>query len=191
MSLRIISGNLKRKKLHTVQGTITRPTADRIRESLFNILASDVKDAVVLDLFAGTGALGIEALSRGARSAVFIDHYKAALLTIKKNAESCHLMQRAQIIHCDIVNNSNCVQAAEPRFNLVFMDPPYDQSMIVKTLYNLHISRSLQSGAKVVIEHSPRETVPEKIYDFQRVDQRKYGKTLISFMVYTSPSPET
>jgi len=190
MSLRIISGRLRGKKLQAVQGAATRPTADRVREALFNILALKVSNAIVLDLFAGTGALGIEALSRGARYAVFIDDNKAALLTMRKNIEACRLEPFSRIIRWDILGNLNCLRVAKPRFNLVFMDPPYDRAMILKTLHNLYISCALENGALIVIEHSLRETLPENIEGFQLLKRRKYGKTLISFMQQASPLPE-
>ena len=140
MGLRIIGGELKGKKLYTIPGTLIRPTADRLRESIFNILSYLVKEAVVLDLFAGTGALGIEALSRGADSAVFIDNNKKALSVIERNIQSCAVDNRSQIIRWDIVKNLNCINSVDSKFNLVFMDPPYNKGMIKPTLNNLHDS---------------------------------------------------
>lgn len=100
MSLRIIGGALKGKRLYSVRDMSIRPTADRLRESIFNILSQRVLDAVVLDLFAGTGALGIEALSRGAESVVFIDNRKGALSVLRRNIDSCMLDQKANIVKC-------------------------------------------------------------------------------------------
>ena len=107
MGLRVISGRLKGKKLYSVHGSATRPTADRLRESIFNILSTRVFKAVVLDLFAGTGALGIEALSRGAVSAVFVDNSRKAVSIIRRNITSCAFDQRANIIKWDIKKNLN------------------------------------------------------------------------------------
>ncbi len=184
MGLRIISGNLKGKKLNTVRGLRTRPTSDRLRESLFNILSNTVKDAVTLDLFAGTGAFGIETLSRGARSAVFIDNYTPALTIIKKNVESCAVSNCSRVIHWDILNNLNCIKAETPVFNLVFMDPPYNNNFIKKTFVNLHRSKALINSAKIIVEHSPSEPIPENDQHFKTSDRRKYGKTIVSFLNY-------
>ncbi len=182
MGLRIIGGELKGKKLYTTPGTLIRPTADRLRESIFNILSYLVKGAVVLDLFAGTGALGIEALSRGAGSAVFIDNNKKALSVVERNIQSCAVDNRSQIIRWNIVKNLNCIKSVDSKFNLVFMDPPYNKGMIKSTLINLHDSGSLGNDACIVVEHTPFEPVPEDCRQFELTDQRKYGKTLISFI---------
>ena len=182
MGLRIIGGELRGKKLYTIPGTLIRPTADRLRESIFNILSYMVNEAVVLDLFAGTGALGIEALSRGADSAVFIDNNKKALSVVERNIQSCAVDNRSQIIRWNIVKNLNCIKSVDSKFNLVFMDPPYNKGMIKPTLINLHDSGSLGKDACIVIEHTPFDPVPEDCKRFELTDQRKYGKTLISFI---------
>jgi len=194
MGLRIIGGELKGKKLYTIPGTLISPTADRFRESIYNKLSNLVKDAVVLDLFAGTGALGIEALSRGADSAVFIDNSKTALSIVERNIQACAVDNRSQIIRWNIVKNLNCINSVDPKFNLVFMDPPYNKGlikpaynkgMIKSALINLHDSGSLGKDACIVVEHTPFEPVPEDCKQFELTDQRKYGKTLISFIVTT------
>jgi 16S rRNA (guanine966-N2)-methyltransferase len=184
MGLRIISGDLKGKKLRTVHGKAIRPTADRLRESIFNILSSRVLEAVVLDLFAGTGALGIEALSRGAESAVFIDSSSKALAIISSNIKSCDLDNRATIIKWNIKYNLNCLKLNVPPFDLIFLDPPYNQNMIKSALIHLDRSGSIKKGACLVVEHSPVEPIPEDLFVFQMKDQRRYGKTLVSFLNY-------
>jgi len=182
--LRIISGTLRGRKLHAIHGIAIRPTADRVRESIFNILFSQVLDAVVLDLFAGTGAFGIEALSRGAESSVFIDNSRNAVSVIKKNILTCRIEDRSRIILWNIINNLNCLKSSSSLFNLVFMDPPYNQNLIIPALHNLHQSRSLEKGACIVAEHSDSEPIPENISAFTITDQRKYGNTLVSFLEY-------
>jgi len=182
MGLRIIGGGLKGKKLYTIPGTLIRPTADRLREAIFNILSYLVKDAVVLDLFAGTGALGIEALSRGAKFAVFIDDNKAALSVVERNIQSCIVDNKTQLIRWNIIKNLNCIKSVGLKFNLVFMDPPYNKNLIKPTLLNLHDSRSLGKDACIIIEHTPFEPIRGACKQFELTDQRKYGKKLISFM---------
>ena len=184
IGLRIISGRLKGKKLYSVRGSTIRPTADRLRESIFDILSYRVLEAMVLDLFAGTGALGIEALSRGAESAVFVDNNQDALSVIKRNIKSCSFDKNANIIRWDIKKNLNCLKSASTAFDLVFLDPPYNQSMVKPALFNLEHTRSLDKGACIVVEHSPLEPIPKDILMFEIADQRRYGQTLVSFLNY-------
>jgi 16S rRNA (guanine966-N2)-methyltransferase len=184
MGLRIISGRFKGKKLHSVQGLTIRPTADRLRESIFNILSREVVNAVVLDLFAGTGAMGMEALSRGSESAVFVDNNPEALSAIQRNITSCSFGKQAHIIRWDIKKNLNCLTSAAAAFDLVFMDPPYNRGMVKPALFNLEQTGSLEKGARIVVEHSPMETIPDSVFMFKISDRRKYGKTLVSFLTY-------
>ena len=152
MGLRIIGGKQRGRKLLTVKGMDTRPTADRMRESLFNILSARIAGSHVLDLFAGTGALGMEALSRGAESAVFIDHARAALAVIESNINLCGWGEQARIIKWNIVANLKCLEGRRPPFDIVFMDPPYSKGYVQKALANLRSSNSLAHGALVVVE---------------------------------------
>ena len=178
MGLRIISGALKGRKLYSVRDTSIRPTADKLRESIFNILSQRVLDAVVLDLFAGTGALGIEALSRGAESVVFVDNGKGALSVLRRNIDSCTLDQKADIVKWNIRQNLNCIKSKKQNFDLIFLDPPYDKNLIAPTLFNLDKSHSLKNGACIVVEHSLFETIPIDLFAFDLLDQRKYGKAV-------------
>jgi 16S rRNA (guanine966-N2)-methyltransferase len=184
MGLRIIGGALKGKRLYSVRDTSIRPTADRLRESIFNILSQRVLDAVVLDLFAGTGALGIEALSRGAGSVVFVDNGKGALSVLRKNIDLCLLDQKADIVKWNIRQNLNCIRSKKQHFDLIFLDPPYNKNLIKPTLFNLDKSYSLKKGACIVVEHSLFESIPTDLFVFDLLDQRKYGKTLVSFLTY-------
>ncbi len=182
--MRIISGRFKGKKLHSVRGLTIRPTADRLRESIFNILSHGVLNAVVLDLFAGTGAMGIEALSRGAESAVFVENNPKALSVIQRNITSCCFGKQAHIIKWDIKKNLNCLKSAGTAFDLVFLDPPYNRGMVTPALLNLEQTGSLKKGARIVVEHSPQESIPDPVFMFDIADRRKYGKTLVSFLTY-------
>ena len=184
MALRIIGGNLKGRKLFAAPGMQTRPTADRVREAIFNILSDRIRGARVLDLFAGTGAMGIEALSRGAKSVLFAEREKPALIALEKNIKRCSLEHSTQIIKWDILNNLNMISSFQPGFNLVFIDPPYNQKMVQPTLSNLDKSRCLENGARVVIEHSFQESISGTDQRFEICDQRRYGKTLVSFLIY-------
>jgi 16S rRNA (guanine966-N2)-methyltransferase len=180
--LRIISGNLRGRRLFSVPGFETRPTSDRIRESIFNILPANFNDTRVLDLFAGTGALALEALSRGAIRAWMIDRSKAAIKVIQHNVQVCGLQARTTIVSWDILKNLHCLHTADLRFNLVFMDPPYGGGAVEPTLRNLLQSSALDRQARLVIEHSAHDPLPELSTEFSLTDQRRYGKTLVSFL---------
>jgi len=188
--MRIIGGQFKGKKLHTFRGKDIRPTSDRLRESIFNILRNRVRNAIVLDLFAGTGALGIEALSRGAQSAVFIDNYKRAILLIQRNILACGLDNISIIHHWNIKKSLNCIRSSGPTsgpvFDLIFMDPPYTKYMVKPTLDHLKYTQALAQNACIVVEHSMEECIPDVRPDFTCTDQRKYGKTFVSFLTYNS-----
>lgn len=182
--MRIISGTLRGRKLAAIQGAAIRPTSDRVREAIFNILSSAVRDACVLDLFAGTGAMGIEALSRGATRAVFVDGRKASFTVIRKNIEALGLQERSRVILWDIAKNLNCIGSAGSSIDLVFMDPPYHRNLIGPALFHLDHSHILVPGARIVVEHAAAEPMPERIAGYEVADQRKYGKTLVSFLNY-------
>lgn len=194
-AVRIISGTLKGRKLHPIKGMAIRPTSDRLRESLFNILSAYIRGSVVLDMFAGTGALGIEALSRGAEFAVFLDKSKHAISVIEKNIRSFGLENRAKMIYCDASKNLNCIPSVfkeantgspteKKGFNLVFMDPPYNKNLIAPALCNLHAAGCLEKNAMIVVEHSDLENISQEYSGVVIADQRKYGKTLVSFLTY-------
>lgn len=184
MSLRIIAGELKGRRLRSVRGTQTRPTADRVREAIFNILAFQIQDSIVLDLFAGTGAFGIEALSRGAVSAFFIDNDSDSISVIRENIKHLSLEDATKILRWNPTISLTCLNSLQSTFNLIFMDPPYNQNMIAPTLFNLHTSQSMEKGACVVVEHSYLEPVLKGQLPFEISDQRRYGKTLVSFLIY-------
>lgn len=180
--IRIIGGTSRGKRLQAVRGRGIRPTSNRVRESIFNILSPVVAGSSVLDLFAGTGALGLEALSRGAERAVFIDNHRASVAAIKANMTACGVSDRAFVILWDIVKNLKCLHHVKPVFDLVFMDPPYGRQSVVPVLYNLSESGFLKRESLVVIEHSRHEEIPSETLGFSLSDQRKYGKSLVSFL---------
>jgi 16S rRNA (guanine966-N2)-methyltransferase len=184
MAVRIIAGALRGRKLRSVRGRLTRPTANRAREAVFNILALRVRDARVLDLFAGTGAFGIEALSRGAAFAAFVDIHRDAIEILQTNIKNLGLDNRSKIIRSDPTRSLDFLAALQRTFNLVFMDPPYNQGMIRPALARLHRSQTLAQDAWVVVEHSLQEAVAVDQMPFRITDQRKYGKTLVSILDY-------
>jgi len=184
MGLRIIGGDLRGKRLKSIHGKLIRPTADRIREAIFNILLNSIAKTLVLDLFAGTGALGIEALSRGAKRALFVDNQNKSLSVLKQNIASCGLGEKAVIVKWNIRQNLNCIKSIGQKFDLIFLDPPYNQDLITPSLVNLDQSDALKNSTLIVVEHSVFESLPMDLCAFQLADQRKYGKTLVSFLNY-------
>lgn len=184
MGIRIIGGELRGRKLQTIAGQALRPTSERVRESIFNIIANRVCGARVLDLFAGSGALGIEALSRGAAAAVFVEQRPQAVAVLERNLQKCRLEEKARVIRWDIRKNLSCLKAIPAGFDLVFMDPPYDRNHIAPALCALEQSGALQKGAGIVIEHSVHEAPPAANDRFCLTDQRTYRKTLVSLLTY-------
>ena len=182
--MRIIGGKFKGRKLRSVRGTATRPTADRTREAIFNIIGLEIRGARVLDLYAGTGALGIEALSRGAQSATFIDVSRQSLSVLQANLADLALEIPTSVIRWDITHNLNCLRSMPQAFDLVFVDPPYNHNLVTSTLNHLHTSQSLKNGARIIVEHSRQESVESELGPFDVVDRRQYGKTLVSFLNY-------
>lgn len=183
--VRVIGGERRGKRLLSVHGLATRPTADRVRESIYNIISSRVAEATVLDLFAGTGILGIEALSRGARFALFIDNCKAPVDIIRKNLIACRFEARAKVIQQDIEHGLGWLKNEGSPFNLVFLDPPYQKALIGSTLSLLFNSGALSPDSLIVVEHSVTEPLAGIPLGFGRIDQRNYGKTLVSFIHFT------
>jgi 16S rRNA (guanine966-N2)-methyltransferase len=179
--VRVTGGVLRGRKLSPLQGLAIRPTTDYLRESIFNILASRVEHAVVLDLFAGTGSLGIEALSRGASTAVFVDKAPKAKKTLIRNISGCSLEAQSIVLKRDILRGLKFLQSIGLSFDLVFIDPPYNKGFVQRTMQRLDRAPSISDEASIVIEHSVREILPEKMARFIRTDQRHHGKTLVSF----------
>ncbi len=182
--LQVIRGKLKGKKLFTIKGNAIRPTSGRVKESIFNIINSDINNAVVLDLFSGTGALGIEALSCGADSCTFIENNSDSLSVIKKNINICKLHKNTNIINWDILQNLNCLNSIKHKFNIVFIDPPYNKNFISIALKNLKASNSLTHDALIITEYDKKEKEFLRNSSFYVSDSRKYRKTLVSFLHY-------
>ncbi len=182
--MRIISGALRGRKLNPLKEAGIRPTSDRVREAIFSILYTRIEDANVADIFAGTGAMGIEALSRGAARVVFVDNNPAALSIINTNLESFSLQDQAEAIRWDVTKSAQGLARSGVTFDIVFVDPPYRTPSFEFILENLAASKALNSGALIVFEHSSREKPQPKYDNFELTDQRKYGKTLVSFFSF-------
>jgi 16S rRNA (guanine966-N2)-methyltransferase len=186
--MRIISGKFRGRKLVSIQGRHIRPTADRVREALFNIIAHKVPARSVLDLYSGTGALGLEALSRGAGSVVFIDNDERALSILRQNIERFKQPLDIRMVRWDITRDLRCLNDQSKAFDLIFLDPPYTMEVVSRSLQNLAKSGSMASEALVVAEHAPREAIETTDTGLVITDRRRYGKTALTFL--TVPSSE-
>ena len=187
--MRIISGTSKGKRLATPKGHALRPTSDRVKESIFNILGEVVEGKVVLDLFAGTGNLGIEALSRGAKRVLFVERRREATRLIKNNLFQCGMVMVSEIIPKDVIRAIGILHQRGETFDLILMDPPYEKGLIKKTLWKLQSHRIYHDDSLLVIEHDRREPLPTDLDGWNLIRQRKIGDTLISFLTPRSMSP--
>jgi 16S rRNA (guanine966-N2)-methyltransferase len=180
-SMRIIAGSLRSRTLEAPPGLATRPTSDRLRETLFNVIAPRISGANFLDLYAGSGAVGIEALSRGAASVTFVERAPAALAVLRKNLATLQITT-GFTIHAGSV--TSFLRKARSEFDLIFLDPPYDAAMEYASTLNLIGSsqRSLLApGALVVAEHRRKERLEETYNQLQRSRLLEQGDAALSF----------
>ncbi|MDI6641634.1 MAG: 16S rRNA (guanine(966)-N(2))-methyltransferase RsmD [Elusimicrobiota bacterium] len=184
MSLTVIGGKFKRHKLCTpAKNKNLRPILARVKKSLFDILQPKIKDAKFLDLYAGTGSVGIEALSRGAKYAVFVDNDSVAIKTINKNLTKLNLLQKATVYRKDISSGLEFLGDAERnrfKFDIVFIGPPYKDFIISKTLENIAKANIIKKSTVVVAQHHKTEKI--KIEKFSIFREKKYGDTILSFL---------
>jgi len=180
MTLRVISGTAKGRKLKTVPGDTTRPITDRVKESLFDILAGDVIDSTWWDVFAGTGAVGIEALSRDASFVRFTDLNRAPIETIKFNLEHCRFTDRAEVRRADSL--AMLAQPADRTFQNIYIAPPQYKEIWEQAMLALDDNPSwLTEDAWVMVQISPREYKDLELHNLVKFDERKYGSTLLVF----------
>jgi 16S rRNA (guanine966-N2)-methyltransferase len=177
--MRIISGDCKGRKLVKVNGSTIRPTSDRVREALFNILWPQIKKAKVLDLFAGTGALGIEALSRGADHATFVD---LSCDVIHENLQLCGLEDKALVLDCDIIKEGIPKILHDQFFDFIFIDPPYGNKLIEHIFQKDSFFNHLGKNSIIITEQSHKENLNITGTGLDIYRQKKYSKTIISFI---------
>lgn len=180
--MRVISGKARGTNLDTLSGNNTRPTLDRVKEALFNIIQFDVVDAKVLDLFSGSGALGIEALSRGAKSCVMCDKSNEAIKIIMKNVKKTHFEDKSRIIKNDYLKALNSLH--NEKFNIIFIDPPYEADIATNSI-NRIIELELLSESGIIIletDNEQREIENLKNINVNVYDLRKYGRVTLIFL---------
>ncbi len=178
--MRVISGSAKGRRLKSVPGTSTRPIADRVKVALFDILAPDMVDCVFLDLFAGTGGVGIEALSRGARRAVFVDIDSKSIQTIHENLKTTRLEERASVIRSDSFRY--LARPEHESFDMIYIAPPQYKEMWIQALQMIDRSGGwLSPDGIAVVQIDPKETRDIALNRLQEFDRRQYGSTLLWF----------
>ena len=180
--MRIISGTSKGRNLATPKSQSLRPTSDRVKESIFNILREEIEGRMVLDLFAGTGNLGIEALSRGAKKVIFVEKGRHALGLIQRNLTRFGLEEKSEILPIDAHQAIGILKLRGKFFDLIFMDPPYEKGLIEKTITKLNSHQIYHRDSLLVIEHHRRELLPPIINRWNLIRQRQMGDTVISFL---------
>lgn len=181
-NLRVIAGTARGQNLSAVPGDSTRPITDRVKESLFNIISVDIQDAVFLDLFAGTGAVGIEALSRGAAWVRFVDRHHLAVQTVRKNLQRTKLTDRAEVLQMDAF--AVLEQASERRFDYVYIAPPQYKGIWKMALHKVDARPDLLNEfAWVIAQIDPVEDEGVELINLEEFDRRRYGSTLLIFYV--------
>lgn len=184
--MRVVGGKAKGRRLLAPKGQAVRPTAARVKESLFNILPRDFSGMRVLDLFAGTGNLSIEALSRGAAHAVLVDSSARSAAAIKGNLGRLGFAAQSEVWIAPVARALRSLARRRESFDIVFLDPPYEQGLADRSLAGIAACQLVRDSGTVIVEHSMRETVKSRYGQLQLHDQRRYGDTLLSF--YKSPA---
>lgn len=180
--MRIIAGKGRGKKLKTPKDNKVRPTLDRVKESLFNILGPEIMDSTFLDIFCGSGAIGIEAYSRGAEKVVFVDKDKDSINLTRENLASCNFSGGSyKILEEDAYSSINKLANSEGEFDYIFMDPPYDMSQITDLLKLISEKSLLKSKGILIIETDIKEELDENIGNLKKYREKTYSISKLSF----------
>lgn len=174
--MRVIAGTARSVPLKSLEGLSTRPTTDRVKTSLFNIIQFEIAGREVLDLFAGSGALGIEALSRGAKSAVFVDRNPAALAVVRENLAKTRLSEKARLEQQEALSY---LQNTKNHFDLIFLDPPYAENLLENALNRISEIDILKSGGIIICERSADKAALPQLPGLTASKDYRYGKTVI------------
>ena len=175
--MRVVAGRAKGISLKTPDGNLTRPTADRVKEAMFSIIQFDLPGARVLDLFGGTGQLGIEALSRGAKSAVFVDAREEACRLIKENLKRTRMESEGKVVRSDYMDY---LSRTREQFDIIFLDPPYAEVFLENALKRITEIDILRSNGIIVAERPLDKDLPWEFEGYTRSKDYKYGKTLLT-----------
>ncbi|MBX7222494.1 MAG: 16S rRNA (guanine(966)-N(2))-methyltransferase RsmD [Blastocatellia bacterium] len=179
--MRIISGKFKGRRIQTVDGLEVRPTSDRLRETLFNILSPDIDGATFLDLCAGSGAVGIEALSRGAEHVTFVEHARRAITMLVENLRVCHIEEGVDVVQRDVVRALKQLVFEERHYDLIFFDPPYASHVYGPVMSLLSETELLDTEGRLIAEHHSKHEMPETIGHLRRYREVRQGESCLSF----------
>jgi 16S rRNA (guanine966-N2)-methyltransferase len=178
--MRIISGNCKGKALKSVPGTGTRPTTDKVKEAIFNMVGPYFQGGIGLDLFAGSGGLGIEALSRGLDKVIFVDKDAKAIATIKSNLDQCDLIDKSEVYRNESFRALKAIVKRELQFDLILLDPPYQKQKLVDILELIDNQQLLNESGFVMCEHSSDVSLPNEVGNLKLLKKETYGMIRIS-----------
>jgi len=178
--LRVISGICKGLPIKAVPGSNTRPTTDKVKESIFNMIGPYFEGGLAIDLFAGSGSLGIEALSRGMDSCIFIEKDAKAIQTINENLKKCHLENQAEVYRAEASRAVKALEKREVKIDLLFLDPPYQRIELYNLAETMIQKGLLSSDAIIMCEHEKTVDLPETIDSFSLTRRETYGSTIIS-----------
>jgi 16S rRNA (guanine966-N2)-methyltransferase len=180
--MRIIAGSAKGRILRSLRGRALRPTADRVKEAVFAVLASRVVEARFLDLYAGAGSVGLEALSRGAVQATFVESHRPAGRVIQENARRCELQGRVRVIVAPVARGLAMLRREGAAFDLIYVDPPYETEELQATLARLNQwPEMLMPGGVLICQRSRHEELGEQTGPFRRMKQGRFGETIVDF----------
>jgi 16S rRNA (guanine(966)-N(2))-methyltransferase RsmD len=179
--LRVISGEFKGRKLEKLEGMEIRPTSDRVKESLFNMLGIKLYDCAFLDLFAGTGGIGIEAYSRGAEQVVFIDESAKSIKVLKTNLDKLKILDAVEVYNTDYINAISKLAIDHRKFDIIFIDPPYLKGYAQNALEAISEHHVLHEEGIAIVEHDIADKMPENAGKLNLTRQKKYGSTMLSF----------
>lgn len=175
--MRVITGTARGRKLGQLQGMETRPTTDQVKESIFNIIQFDIEGRRVLDLFAGTGQLGIEALSRGAASCTFVDQRKDAVGLVRANLKLCQLSDKARVVQGEALSFLSTVRE---QYHLVFLDPPYQMDLLENAIKKIAEIDMLTENGIIICESPADKVLPELPHPYHKGREYRYGKIKIT-----------
>ena len=180
--MRIIRGSARGTKLYTLEGKNTRPTLDRVRESVFNIIQNEIKESTFVDLFSGSGAVGLEAASRGAKKVILCDKSKEATQIINKNIEKTHLQEKVKLYNTDFV--SLIKNKINEKIHIIYIDPPYDSDYIYISIKEILEKEIIDENSIIIIETDQEERILKQIQELkiEIIDKRKYGRANIIFL---------
>ena len=180
--MRIISGTARGTKLYTLEGQTTRPTLDRVKESMFNIIQNEIPNSIFLDLFSGSGAIGLEAASRGARKVILCDKSKDAIKIINKNIEKTHLKEKVELYNLDyeILLNTKI----DENLDIIYIDPPYDSDFAIKSIEYIIKQKIADENSIIIIETDNEEKILKELEkkEVEIQDKRKYGRAVLIFL---------